>query len=453
MKLTRPTSHYLAAIFILAIFTTGILLRFARLGGQSVWLDEAVAVHNATPVLRHVDTNHPPLYYMMLHYTISALGRSEAAIRLPSALLSVVNIALLYLLGRRLLNREVALLAAALLALSPLDIWYAREARMYTAIAFVTLLMALGLAWQHWAGYVLFFIALSAGLYLSYLLPPVWIALSAVWLVYWQREVRGVLHLVLWMAGSAGAWWLYRPWLPHISRWAEDALLRHWIFEHIRDLLGTPQLSPLHFGAVILVVTAGLVGAALAVPALLRHRRSRSLITALAIAGFVAVIFIVPIPRVYAVKRILVSAWALVILFVAWLVWKSGKRRGLLARFLLVLSLGSSLVTVLFVPKDDWRGVTTYLSNEEPEATVWVDRQWNGIPYNYYLPEQPVLHEGVAELQEVAAQNADLWLVAERFHGKPVPSSPSEVWLEEHMQLVEAISFYRLELRHYRAAP
>ena len=435
-----------------AIFVAAILLRFAGLGAQSVWLDEAVSVRVATPVLEPVDANHPPLYYIMLYYTMSALGRSEAAIRLPSALISVLNVGLLYLLGRRLVNREVALLAAALLALSPLDIWYAREARMYTAIAFVTLLMALGLAWRHWAGFALFFIGLSAGLYLSYLIPPIWMALSAVWLVYWFRKDRPRVHLLLWLAASAGAWWLYRPWLPVIGRWAQNTLLRHWMFEHIRDFLGASQLSPLHFGALVLVVTAGLVGVALAAPSLLGDKRRRKIITVLTIAGFVAIVLVVPIPRVYAAKRILVTAWALVILFVAWLVWQNEQLRVTLARLLLGLSLVSSLVTVLFVPKDDWRGVTAYMGREAPDATVWVDPLWNNIAYSYYRPQQEVLHKGVGELQEIAVQHDELWLVAERFHGKPVPSSPSEAWMNENMELVEAIPFYRLELRYYRAA-
>ncbi len=61
-----------------------------------------------------------------------------------------------------------------------------------------------------------------------------------------------------------------------------------------------------------------------------------------------------------------------------------------------------------------------------------------------------MLHDSVAEIEEVAAQEGELWLVAERFHGRPIPSSPSEAWLDENMELMEAIPFYRLELRRYR---
>lgn len=140
MTFGRPTSHYLVAIFLIAV-----LLRFPSLGLKSLWLDEAASVRFATPVLENVDSIHPPLYYFLLHHTMTSLGDSEAAIRLPSAIFSLANVGLLYLLGRRLADRETALLAAALLAVSPLDVWYAQEARMYAAVACATLLIALGL--------------------------------------------------------------------------------------------------------------------------------------------------------------------------------------------------------------------------------------------------------------------------------------------------------------------
>ena len=77
-------------------------------------------------------------------------GSSETAVRFPSALMSLINVGLLYGLGSRLANQRVALLAAALLAVSPLNIWYAQEARMYVFIAGAALLYALLLTWDSW---------------------------------------------------------------------------------------------------------------------------------------------------------------------------------------------------------------------------------------------------------------------------------------------------------------
>jgi hypothetical protein len=120
---------------------------------------------------------------------------------------------------------------------------------------------------------------------------------------------------------------------------------------------------------------------------------------------------------------------------------------------LLGISLASSLITVFVVPKDDWRGVARTLQTRDPQATVWVDPRWNRMAINHYRPQQPALYGSLDELEVAAEKYERLWFIAERFHGRPVPSSPSEAWLDENMALLEAIPFYRLELRHYGNAP
>ena len=42
------------------------------------------------------------------------------------------------------------------------------------------------------------------------------------------------------------------------------------------------------------------------------------------------------------------------------------------------------------------------------------------------------------------------WIVAERFPGQAIPSSPNEAWLDAQLHLVERVPYYRLEVRHYR---
>lgn len=321
---------------------------------------------------------------------------------------------------------------------------------MYAATGFVTLLMALGLAWRHWVGFVLFFFALITGLYLSYLALPIWLALSAIWFVFWRNKDGRKSHLALWLAASLGAWLVYRPWWAEIAGWVQRPLLRHWMFVPIRNLLGIETLSPLHFVLTALLVAGALAGAATVAPPILREPHRRRVITALVLMGFLAVVLLVPVPRIYAVKRVLATAWALVILFVAWLAVQVQQRRRVLIGLLLGVSLASSVMTAFFVPKDDWRGVARMVRQNAPDAVLWVDPRWNGVAYQYYDPEHQVLYGDLAKLEQVAAENEELWFVAERAHGRPIPSSPSETWLNENMELVKAIPFYRLELRQYQ---
>jgi uncharacterized membrane protein len=440
---------------LVAILLGAFLLRSFNLGGKSFWLDEAVSVAFATPTLSAVDRNHPPLYYTVLYHWMALFDDGEVMTRLLSVLVSLLGVAVLYAVARRLFTRRVALTAATLMALSPLGIWYARETRMYATMALLVLLMVLGLTWGNWKGFVLYFAALSAAWYLSYLTLPLWLGLSVLWLAHWWQQGHRLPPLLLWLAASGAAWALYRPWWPHFQQWVDGALLRHWIAAAVGDRLGLEQLTLAHFllpmaAAVLVLFIAGII-----LPRLLRSHRPRRLITALVLPAFAAFLWIVPVPRLYSLKRLLVTGWPLVILLAAWLVAHLSQRRRTVRRALFALSLAAALVTLVLVPRDDWRGATTYLDRNTGDAgvVVWVDPPWNTIPYNYYDPRHPVLTPNNRDLQEIAAGSNDIWLIAERFHGKPIPSSPSEAWLNDHWELVETVPFYRLSLRHYRRPP
>lgn len=441
VTLKRPIAHYLTAIFLVAIF-----LRLPWLGLKSLWLDEVLSANFATPVMADVDFIHPPLYYVIVHYALSLLGRSEFALRLPSALFSLANVGLVYVLGSKLINRRAGLMAAALLAVSPLDIWYGQEARNYAAVAFMALLMTLGLAWRSPAGFLLYFAGLVAGLHLHYVFAPLWIAVSAVWLVTWWQQNRKPLHLALWLVTTGAAWWIFRPWLA-------DFLAGRWLILPVRSLFGVSDLASVHFIVGALGLTAASAAGAILAPRLLRTWRWRRWATILVLAVFASYVLFVPVPRAYALKRVTYTGWALLVLFVAWLVLELPRYRRLALGLLLGLSLASSLIAVFVVPKDDWRGVARTLQARDPQAAVWVDPNWNRLAINYYRPQQPALYGSLDELEVAAEEYERLWFIAERFHGRPVPSSPSEAWLDENMDLLEAIPFYRLELRHYGNAP
>ncbi len=73
---------------------------------------------------------------------IYLFGSSEEVARLPSLLIGLSSIPLVYLLGKRMFSRGVGLLAAALLAFSPEAIIWSGRARMY-ALQQLTVILAL----------------------------------------------------------------------------------------------------------------------------------------------------------------------------------------------------------------------------------------------------------------------------------------------------------------------
>lgn len=183
---------------------------------------------------------------------------------------------------------------------------------------------------------------------------------------------------------------------------------------------------------------------------LLENRRWRRAATVVVLAAFLFVTAVMVAPRLFTVKRVLVTGWPYVLLLLAWLVVCAQESR----RWLQPLALGVSLLATLLTlaqPKDDWRAATAYVESQAgPEATVWLDPPWNTIPYNYYAA-QPLPEMGNVEaLAATAAQSDEIWIIAERFPALDVPSSPAEAWLDEHWKLARRQPFYRLEVRSYR---
>ena len=103
----------------------------------------------------------PPLYYMVLHIFLSQ-GSNEFLVRLPSVIFFVFSIIACFLVAKTLFDKTVALTATFFFALSPLQITYAQEARMYSMcqlfllLSFYFLIQALNTKKKKfWIAYIL----------------------------------------------------------------------------------------------------------------------------------------------------------------------------------------------------------------------------------------------------------------------------------------------------------
>lgn len=130
----------LLKIAFVIILLLAILLRFYRIDAQSLWADEGSSVVLAsrpfTTIVQSAARDiHPPLYYFSLRIWVGLLGKSEIALRSLSALYGLALVALTFILGRKLFGPGVGLLSAFLAAISPFQIYYSQETRMYILAA------------------------------------------------------------------------------------------------------------------------------------------------------------------------------------------------------------------------------------------------------------------------------------------------------------------------------
>jgi len=184
----------------------------------------------------------PPLGFWLIAVAQAALGDTELAARLPSALLGVAGVLAALLLARRLGGRRAGLIAGAMLASAPQWLRFSRQAMLDVPLAAalaLAFLAALAGSWA-WLGAALAGAILIKGPAALVALPPlaVWaaldrsarataargvaaaVALAAPWHA-WQLAVHGgafartylginvAARLGSAVEGNAGPWWYY----------------------------------------------------------------------------------------------------------------------------------------------------------------------------------------------------------------------------------------------------
>ena len=303
----------LALVIVLLAFG----LRVYRLDTQSFAFDEgwtSYAIHHTWREMWRVllPDNHPPLYYVTVKALAEVAGYSDFAVRMLSVLLGTALVAALYALGRALSGPAGGLAAALLAACSPLMIYYAQEARMYSLLMLLVALSSYSLVrlacgartrpprsradLGGLAAYVL--LAVSA-LYTHYFAVLILLAhnlVAAVWILRdpflrdpflpKERVPRALHPLARWSLAQAAVAVLYLPWLPVAIRqigigqgtWWRVPLPAKMIAKDMwRFLILGPRrpdvpVAGLALGGMAALVVVALIGAVLG--ALLGTRRS-----------------------------------------------------------------------------------------------------------------------------------------------------------------------------------
>ena len=128
-----------------AISGVAVLLRLWKLDG-CLWFDEIVTLVQIVrePLARIVSMfpsqNQHMFYSVLAHASVSALGETAAALRLPSVVFGVASLWPLFFLGRRVIGTGLALVACAVVAVSYHHVWFSQNARGYMGLLFFTLL-------------------------------------------------------------------------------------------------------------------------------------------------------------------------------------------------------------------------------------------------------------------------------------------------------------------------
>ena len=386
-------------------------LRFATLGAQSFWYDEAFTpVHvlraGLGTTLHEIvrSENAPPLWYLFAWAVSRLFGTGEVALRSISALAGLATVPLAWGIGHELGGRRTATTLAALVAVNPLFVWYSQEARFYgvfVAAAALAFLLFLRAERAPSPGRLAAWVAASLLALLVHYFALFLIAPQALWLLHrsGRRAFAAVaataaaglalLPLVLAQGGHGTQW---------IGRWALssrlEAIPQYW--------LTGPSAAPLGHAIELAVALVPLAALALFAPRLDdAQRRAALLCAAIGAAAIAAPLALALFGADYLAPRNVIAAW--IPLTAALAVLLTAHRAG--PALAAVLAVGWLVLTVDValsprLQRGDWRAVATLLQSGGPPRAV-VTPELGVAPLQYYRGLKVRRPRGTISVQEV----------------------------------------------------
>lgn len=272
-KKGKITSFILELGLLAGITLLAALLRFYKLGEWSFWGDEAFTLSGKEDGFNY-SIFRRSLAVDLIRLSTQYFGLSEWSARLAPALIGILTVVVLYLLVRNLFGHRTALIASALLALSPWHLYWSQNARFYSLLL---LFYTLGLLafykgfeedrpWWVLASLVLFGLAARERLIALFFAPVVVGYLALVWLLPFEKP-RGLLlrNLLVFfgpaaLVGAAFALPYLRDiggWLTGFGRVNNDPL---WLAAGLVYYVGVPTVAAAAFGAFYLLANKNRAG-------------------------------------------------------------------------------------------------------------------------------------------------------------------------------------------------
>ena len=456
-RVTANRSPTTRRVILLLVILIAFGLRATRLNFQPLWWDEGYSLYFATMDLAAMVAGtasdiHPPFYYALLHFWIALLGSGAVAVRLLSVFVGTLTVPLLYLVGRRLVDGRVGMLASLVMVIAPFHVYYSQEVRMYglvtllglLSVYFVLLLLETRETASRrrqillWVGYVAITLAAMYTQYYAAFIPLFQTVFVIGYFVLSQlkRSRRGISTaslLVRWLIAQGVLFLLYVPWIIYAGGQLTEYVigkvvhegyrpLRLWTFlgQHLATF-GLGHLAPtqgyLHWAGLLFFLLAllGTVGTYRPVAQQCRlpdPRRQRPATcpeqSRRASIAFLLLYLLVPLLMAYFInlrfpfapigmERLSLLAapayYLLISLGLAWL-WKGPRPLFWLSTLALICVSGFSLYgfyTVERYPQDDYRPLIARVQTmASPNDAIFCIYPWQvGYFESYYRGERP----------------------------------------------------------------
>ena len=395
---------------------------------------------------------HPIFYYLILHYWIKFIGTSELVLRSLSAIFGILTILLTYHIGNRFFKQKVGVLASILVLMSPLNLWYSQEARMYTLTSLLMLLsiyffIALITARKSLLNSIFYIISSIILIYTDYIGLFVIIFQMLYVLCYLYLFKRCKINVFLWCYCIILL--LYIPWLPSLYHMVSAGDVKHIPSTNLWDglkvlvfymvdagiddfqaaLLPAALLPLVSYTTVeVLIGIAGLACWIMCSLGTIFSFRNRSdsgvLLTMICSIPVTMLIISQSIMRIFCSKQISGFVPEIALLIAVGYADSSDVcskfkikflYRMLIMSFILVVIINGYNFYLLYHnnTKETWRDTARYVEkNLQQNDTIVLLREANG-PFRYYMRGYPGIKgvKNIKELKALLKTHARCWLV------------------------------------------
>jgi mannosyltransferase len=135
-KEIRTKTVYVLLLFI----AVGAIIRFYKLTGYGLWLDELFSMNGADPsttidqVLEYSIGDQPPVFFLVLHGWLKLFGYNDFAGRSLTVIYGLLGIPAIYFLGKEIRDHRLGLFAAFMTTINYFHADFSREIRFYPLV-------------------------------------------------------------------------------------------------------------------------------------------------------------------------------------------------------------------------------------------------------------------------------------------------------------------------------
>jgi uncharacterized membrane protein len=434
---------------LLLIIAAAAAVRLLAVDVRPIWLDEAYALDLARLTVGELWGEvlsyelHPPLYPTLLHFWTTPFGESELALRMSSLVFGVLTVPVAFFLGRRCASSAdrtiVGLIAALLLAFSPINTLYSVQARPYALLAFASTLFLLAVVAladrmsdsraNRARSSGVWLLLIGAGATMLWLhntailtVATVGLCLAAVTL-FRTRSLWEFSKIALAGCAILALWSPYLPWFLHQSGtvaanfWTDPLTVRHTaaVFLDVfaagkLPLVTLPGLGEGHYLAEMAGTAMVLLAGTGAVHLWKTDRwPTMVLLVAASFAPFTALVIVSYVSQPILLPRVLIGSSIPFYVLVAAgfarlpsLTWRV-LTFGLIGGLLMLGTLNQFLPA--YSAWELWDQAAKFVAdNDRPDDAVWLYPNHNELPFDYYF-DDPARTRGLP--QQYPAPNLD----------------------------------------------